>query len=278
MTNPVLSFQTLEENMRIRRYSESTITTYKSCISKYLNFTFRHSLIPEEEESVRSYLFTIVEQGYSRSTQNQHVNAIKYFLEKYRKLDKQYFFEIERPKKAKKLPKVFSRDEVKRIFDITKNLKHRAVLATIYAHGLRVGEVLNLTIKDIDSERQILHINQGKGAKDRQVPLSAKSLKLLREYFREYRPSFYLFEGQAGGRYSDKSVLAVLKRSARNAGINRHVTTHMLRHSYATHLMEKGTDTRIIQRLLGHGSIKTTQIYTHVSRDHLSTVVSPFDD
>lgn len=278
MANPIITLQTIEENMRIRRYSKSTISTYKSCIAKYLAYTQKQSLDATAEETVRLFMYEIVSKGFSRSTQNQYINAIKYYLEKFIRLDQKFFVEIERPKKAKKLPKVFSRDEVKRIFAAVKNLKHRAVLTMIYAHGLRVGEVLALRIENIDSDRQLLHILEGKGCKDRQVPLSQKALKLLREYYIAYRPTTYLFEGKPSEPYSAQSVLAILKRAAHKARIYRHVTTHMLRHSYATHLMEKGTDTRVIQRLLGHGSIKTTQIYTHVSRDHLSTVVSPFDD
>jgi len=273
-----IHIETIERNMEMRRYSQRTIDTYTSCLRKYLDFTIRNCLIPEEEESIVRFMHHIVQKGYSRSSQNQYVNAIKYYLEKYLKLDKTYYFEIERPRKERKLPKVLSQEEVAAIFKEVTNLKHKTVLSMIYAHGLRVGELLNMQLKDIDSSRMIVQIRNGKGAKDRQVPLSVKMLKMLREYFLVYRPKAYLIEGQGGGQYSDKSVGAILKRAARNAGIRKRVVTHMLRHSYATHLMEKGTDTRIIQRLLGHSSIKTTEIYTHVSQDHLKEFRSPFDD
>jgi len=273
-----IHIETIERNMEMRRYSQSTIDTYTSCLRKYLDFTIRHSIIPEEEESIRSFLHHIVKRGYSRSSQNQYINAIKYYLEHYLKKEKQYYFEIERPRKERKLPKVLSKEEITEILNVITNLKHKTVLSMIYAHGLRVGEVLDLQIKDIDSSRMIVQVRNAKGAKDRHVPLSRKILDQLREYYLAYKPKAYLFEGQGGGRYSDTSDGAVLKRAARKAGIRKRVVTHMLRHSYATHLMEKGTDTRIIQRLLGHNSIKTTQIYTHVSRNHLQEIESPFDD
>ena len=176
------------------------------------------------------------------------------------------------------LPKVLSFEEVQLILNATPNQKHRAVLSTLYAGGLRIGELINLHITDIMRDHKRILIRGGKGRKDRLTLLSDKLLHLLREYFKEYRPKRWLFEGDAPGtQYSDTSIRMVLKDAAKKAGIKKKVTPHMLRHSFATHMMERGTDIRLIQSLLGHTSLKTTEIYTHISRDAIDKLKSPFD-
>ena len=186
---------------------------------------------------------------------------------------------IHRPKRAKALPNVLSKEEVKKILDAHSNLKHKAMLSMIYSCGLRRSELLNLKFSDIDSKRNIVIIRQSKGKKDRITPLSAKILDLLRNYYKEYSPKTYLFEGQEKNtQYSARSLEEVLKKSVRLASINKPVTLHWLRHSYATHLLESGTDLRYIQELLGHNSSKTTEIYTHVSTKNIQQIKSPFDD
>ena len=186
---------------------------------------------------------------------------------------------IHRPKRAKALPNVLSKEEVKKILDAHSNLKHKAMLSMIYSCGLRRSELLNLKFSDIDSKRNIVIIRQSKGKKDRITPLSAKILDLLRSYYKEYSPKTYLFEGQEKNtQYSARSLEEVLKKSVRLASINKPVTLHWLRHSYATHLLESGTDLRYIQELLGHNSSKTTEIYTHVSTKNIQQIKSPFDD
>ena len=152
------------------------------------------------------------------------------------------------------------------------------MIALTYSSGLRIGELIDLKIKDIDSSRMIIHIKSAKGNKDRIIPLSEKLLVMLRIYYKEYNPKEYLFEGQKGGKYSTSSFGKLLKRAALKAKINKHITAHTLRHSYATHLLENGTDIRVIQKLLGHNSIKTTMLYTQVSTPTLLNVTSPFDD
>lgn len=277
MLQPI-HLNTLTRNMEVRRYSLSTIKTYNACLKLYMDYTNKHHLDPELESTTRDFLHYVVKtKKYSRSTQNQFINAIKYYWEHYLGKDKIYFIDIERPKRAKVLPQVLSKEEVKAILDHTNNLKHRAVLSLMYAQGLRIGEVLALTIHDVNSQLMILHIRKGKGCKDRNVPLSQQILYLLRDYYKAYRPKYYLFEGRDGGQYSRNSVRQVLNRSCRSAGIRRHVKTHTLRHSYATHLLEAGTDIRFIKTLLGHNNIKTTEIYTHVTSKHLSHIASPFD-
>ena len=185
---------------------------------------------------------------------------------------------VHRPRREKTLPNVLSKEEVKAILEAPKNLKHRAMLALIYSCGLRRGELLKLTKESIDSKRMVVIIRQAKGKKDRIVPLSSKILILLRDYYKSYRPKEYLFEGQDGGKYSEKSLENVLKQALSKVGIEKPVTLHWLRHSFATHLLEGGTDLRYIQELLGHRSSKTTEIYTHVSTKNLKNIRSPFDD
>jgi len=219
-----------------------------------------------------------VKSGLSSSYQNQIVNSIKLYFKTCRdtkiEVDK-----IHRPKREKVLPNVLSKEEVKKILDAHSNLKHKAMLSMIYSCGLRRSELLNLKFSDIDSKRNIVIIRQSKGKKDRITPLSAKILDLLRRYYKEYSPKTYLFEGQEKNtQYSARSLEEVLKKSVKLASINKPVTLHWLRHSYATHLLESGTDLRYIQELLGHNSSKTTEIYTHVSTKNIPQIKSPFDD
>jgi integrase/recombinase XerD len=177
------------------------------------------------------------------------------------------------------LPNVLSKEEVKGILESLQNTKHKAMLSLIYACGLRRGELLRIKPQDILSDRKLLHIKQSKSKKDRIVPLSDKLLEMLREYYKTYKPKVWLFEGQqAGEPYSEKSLESVLKQAVSKASINKPVTLHWLRHSYATHLLESGTDLRYIQELLGHNSSRTTEIYTHVSNKSIQQIKSPFDD
>ena len=185
---------------------------------------------------------------------------------------------IQRPRREKRLPNVLSKNEVKSILEAPTNLKHRAMLSLIYACGLRRSELLSLTKFDIDSKRMVVIIRMAKGKKDRIVPLSPKILSLLRDYYKSYNPKEFLFEGQGGGKYSEKSLENVFKQSLLKANNKKPVTLHLFRHSYATHLLESGTDLRYIQDLLGHKSSKTTEIYTHVSTKSIEHIKSPFDD
>ena len=263
--------------MRSRRYSEQTIASYMGTLSVF--FTFYKDKKLHEVENDDIILFNqeyILGKNLSASYQSQFINALKLFyaLEVNRKIvpDK-----LVRPKKPFTLPKVIDTTEVAAIINATDNIKHKCMLSLIYSGGLRRGELLNLVLGDIDSKRMMILIRGGKGMKDRWVPLSANILEMLRNYYLRYRPVKYIFEGQYGGRYSERSLELVLKKSVRKAGIKRSINLHMLRHSYATHLLEAGTDLRYIQELLGHKSPKTTQIYTHVSREALGRIESPFD-
>jgi integrase/recombinase XerD len=219
----------------------------------------------------------IIKNNFSSSYQNQIVNAVKLFFRTIdnKKLDPEI---IHRPKREKVLPNVLSKEEVKQILEAHSNIKHRAMLSLIYSCGLRCGELLALKPEHIDSKRGIVLIKQGKGKKDRIAPLSVKIVEILRNYYTLYKPTIYLFEGQEIGKpYDNRTLQQVLKQALVKAKISKPVTLHWLRHSYATHLLENGTDLRYIQEILGHKSSKTTEIYTHVSTKSIQKIISPFD-
>ncbi len=264
----------LDEN----RYSTRTRESYLSMLELFFRYFSDKdpSEITEDEISRFIYNF-IIRLGYSPAYQNQMVSAIKtfYTISGKGKVDPEFF---ERPRRRRALPKVFSKDEVSRILNSTRNIKHKLLLWMIYSCGLRRSEVTNIKLPDLDRERGILHIRQAKGGIDRIVPVSVKVWEKIDEYMPGFRPREYLFEGQTGGRYSSESVYRVFKNALLKAGIKKDVGVHSLRHSYATHLHESGLDIRYIQELLGHKSTRTTEIYTHVSRRNLVAVRSPIED
>ncbi len=265
--------------LKSKRYSENTIKTYSEAIQLFLRYFHSKQLEEITNEDIIAFNNDyILANKYSSSYQNQFVNAVKLFFAKvqHKQLNPEL---IHRPRTERKLPNVLSKEEVKQIITAPTNIKHRTMLSLIYSCGLRCGELLALQPHHIDSKRNIVLLKNSKGKKDRIAPLSPKILELLREYYKMYKPKVYLFEGQeAGTTYSDKSLQSVLKQALHKVGINKPVTLHWLRHSYATHLLESGTDLRYIQELLGHNSSKTTEIYTHVSTKSLQQIKSPFDD
>ena len=262
-----------------KRYSNSTIKTYCDALRVFFtyhkNISIQHITMQHIIQFNNEY---IIGRGLSISYQNQFVNALKLFYLIIRNTN--FIIEnIARPRREYRLPNVLSKEEVKMLLNILINLKHRTMLCLLYSCGLRSGELLNLQPIHIDSKRNIILIKQSKGKKDRIVPLSSKILEMLREYYRLYKPQTYLFEGQnIGEKYDSRSLQLVLKQAVKKAGIQKPVTLHWLRHSYATHLLESGTDLRYIQELLGHNSSKTTEIYTHVSTKNIQHIKSPFDD
>ena len=262
-----------------RRYSANTIKTYSEALSVFMRFMANK---PPAQWSLPDILrFNneyILKNGHSVSYQNQMVNAIKLFL-KVTENRQIKIEEIHRPRREHRLPNVLSKVEVKAILQAHSNIKHKSMLSLIYACGLRCGELLSLTPQSVDSRRNLLIIKQAKGNKDRVAPLSDKIIALLREYYSAYKPTHYLFEGQkAGTPYDSRSLQQVLKQALAKANIQKPATLHWLRHSYATHLLEAGTNLRYIQEILGHRNPKTTQIYTHVSNDSLRNIHSPFDN
>jgi site-specific recombinase XerD len=187
------------------------------------------------------------------------------------------FYNIDRPRKEHKLPKVISKEEVIAIIENTNNIKHRCIVEVLYSGGLRRSELINLKIKDIDSKRMVIRIEDAKGNKDKFTILSETLLKDLRKYFIEWKPKNYLFEGTANEKYTASSVAKIISKASLRAKIQQKVTPHMLRHSFATHLLENGTDLRYIQSLLGHSSTKTTEIYTHVATNIFRKIKNPLD-
>ncbi len=266
------------QKLKRKRYSPNTIKTYSSLFKDFINFYADYSLDSITENQIHHYLdYLIKEREISPSTQNQVINAIKFYYEKVVGRDK-LTFTIDRPRNEKFLPTVLSKEEIKEILQAPPNLKHRCMLTLIYSAGLRSGELLNLKISDIDSKRMLIHIKQGKGKKDRMTLLSKNALVLLLEYFKKYQPKKWLFEGINGNKYSAVSLRQVFNRSLLKVGISKKVRLHDLRHSFATHLLESGTDIRYIQNLLGHSSSTTTEIYTHVSERHIKLIKSPLDE
>ncbi|NJC28282.1 tyrosine-type recombinase/integrase [Neolewinella antarctica] len=265
-----------EEQLTVLRYSWRTIKSYLTHIKTFLGVHPGLNVDGITNDLIRTYIVDRVEQGnYAESTQGQMLNAIKFWLEKVEGREKA-FIEL-RPKKRQKLPTVLSVEEVRRLFAAIPNVKHRCVLKIIYGGGLRLSEVVNLRIADVRSDRMQIFVHGGKGKKDRYTTLSSKFLVELREYFVEYVPEYWLFEGQGAGQYSVRSVQTILRKAVELSGVNPYCTVHTLRHSYATHLLEAGTSLRHIQELLGHASSKTTEIYTHVSTKEKVGVISPLD-
>ncbi|WP_217495832.1 site-specific tyrosine recombinase/integron integrase [Mangrovivirga cuniculi] len=260
------------------RYSKSTIDTYIYYFSDFLTYCQIENSDTMTDEQVKSYLLYLIhDKKASQSTQNQAVNAIKFYLEKIKGEDRKYYW-IDRPSKEKKLPVVLSEEEVVRMLKTPMNLKHRCMLTLIYSAGLRVGEMIDMKISDIDGDRMLIHVKGAKGKKDRTTLLSEKTLLLLREYYKKYKPKRWLFEGQGGEKYSASSLRKVFHRAKKNAGIKKDATLHTLRHSFATHLLERGTNLRYIQNLLGHSSSKTTEIYTHITSKGMNEIKSPLDN
>ena len=265
------------QKLEIMRYALSTARTYISNFEAFMNY-YKDTAVNEiDENDVRNYLQFLVHEGKSDSSINVAVNAIKFYYEGVLGMPNR-FYSIDRPLKREKLPKVLSKAEVKDIIASTRNLKHRCVVALMYSSGLRRNELIMLKLEDIDSKRMIIRVNNGKGKKQRLTVLSPVILEDLRAYFKEWRPTNYLFEGMHGQAYSSSSVLNIVKDAAKRAGVFRRVTPHMLRHSFATHLLEDGVDLRYIQSLLGHSSTKTTEIYTQVATKNIVNITSPLDD
>lgn len=250
--------------LELMRYAPNTVRVYVVCFEAFINHY--QDIEPDkiDENEIRSYLQKMIQEGKSNSYINQSLNSIKFYYEKVLGMPNR-FYSIERPRKTYKLPDVLAKEEILAMLDCAGNLKHRCIISLIYSSGLRRSELLNLKPEDIDSKRMMVRIRQAKGNKDRLTILSPSTLEELRKYYRMYRPKEWLFEGIHGRPYSASSVLTIIKRAGARAGINRKVTPHMLRHSFATHLLERGTDIRHIQVLLGHQSTRTTEIYTHVA-------------
>ncbi len=260
-----------------KRLSESTINTYTFFVADFIEFNNEKEILSLTNRDVELFIETVfIKRQYAISTQRQFISAIKHF--------KNFFpnckienLELTRPKKDRRLPNVLSQEEIIDLIRFTQNLKHRAIIALLYSCGLRISELINLELKDINVDRKQLLVKSSKGRKDRYVSLAESFLPLLSNYFFTYKPSQYFVEGRSGGKYSAESIRQFIKKSAKVAGISKTVTPHTLRHSYATHLLENGVDIRYIQSLLGHARPETTMIYTHVKRKDLMEISNPLD-
>ncbi len=270
------AFARFQQLLQLKGYSKNTFRTYTSefhCLMRLLGNVAVSSL---SKAHIQSYLLWLMQkQKYSEQHLHTAINAVKFYFEQVEGRGKE-FYDLPRPKKPFRLPRILAEEEVVALVKSTPNLKHRALLMTAYAAGLRVSELVNLKIKDIDSKRMMIFIEQSKGKKDRMVPLSKLLLDTLRTYVRQYKPTFYLFEGGKGP-YSSRSAQLILKEAKMKAGIYKRGSIHSLRHSYATHLLQGGTEVRYIQAFLGHNSLKTTMRYTHVMQPKISNIGSPLD-
>jgi integrase/recombinase XerD len=267
----------MKRDLELKNYSPKTRACYLAAVKSFA-LHFHRSPEKLSEQEIREYLhYLIQEKKASQSLIRQAYSALKFFYETTLKKDWNGF-RIPRAKTGKKLPVVLSLQEIQAILSAARNLKHRALLVTIYSAGLRVSEVVHLKVSDIDSQRMVIRVQQGKGEKDRYTLLARRTLEVLRDYWRAYRPEDWLFPGQpAKGFLSVSSVQKIFEKVVHQAGVRKHATVHTLRHSFATHLLEAGTDLYHIQRLLGHTTPKTTAIYLHLSRKDLGGVSSPLD-
>jgi integrase/recombinase XerD len=264
--------------LKNRRYSEQTIKNYMTRIRDFLLFYSDKDVDLITNEDIQYYNYErLIKRRVSYVVQNQFVTSLSSFLRTVTE-SKINIENVERAKRMRKLPTVFSKSEVERIINSTHNQKHKMMLHLVYACGLRRGEVGNLLIQDVNSERKVMLIRKAKGGKDRYVPISEKVIEALRSYYKSYRPKGYVFETEQGRAYPSETVYKVFKRALVRSGIKKKAGIHSLRHSYATHLLENGTDLRYIQVILGHKSSKTTEIYTHVSTHNISNINSPADD
>ncbi|MFW6207044.1 MAG: site-specific tyrosine recombinase/integron integrase [Gemmatimonadota bacterium] len=280
------------DELRLRGYSPKTRKVYLGHVRRFLESTPHPSndmgrrrgpspgardFHPTPEDG-RTYLLELLRtRGLSHSYVNQAVSALKFFFVHVLEMDPPEV-RLPRPKVDRSLPVILGRDEVARLLGVLRNRKHRAILMMVYSAGLRVGEVVRLRVQDVDAERMLIHVRKAKGKKDRYVMLSAVALEALREYWRAFRPKDWLFPGGRSGRHlTERSVQKVFHKAKKKAGIRKDVSVHSLRHAFATHLLEAGTDIRFIQKLLGHKSTKTTELYTRVTKQSLKAIRSPLD-
>ena len=265
------------DELYLKAYSANTIKTYAVEFAQLLYILNNHPVQDLTPDKLRSYLlYCLRVLQISENQMHSRLNALKFYFESVLNQEK-FFFEIPRPKKIHLLPKVLSTREIIRLFKSFTNLKHLMMIKLCYGMGLRVSEVVHLKVQDIDSDRMMVLVRCSNNKKDRYVPLPESILEALRTYYKEYKPKEYLFEGQFGSAISVRTIQSVFKMGMRKAKINKKIGIHGLRHSYATHLLEYGTDMSFIQKLLGHSQIATTEIYARVSNKVLAKIQSPLD-
>ena len=266
-----------KSKLYIRNYSPRTIASYISSLNNFAEWLIQEKVNQVTNKEVEKYLYHLKKnRNRSISGMKQTVASLKILFTDILKKEIPDSLNI-RFRKEEKIPVVLSEEEVAAVIKAVNNLKHKVILMTIYSAGLRLSECLALTMADMDFDRNQIRIRQGKGKKDRQTVLSRTLLSEMKDYLIKFCPKIFLFEGQKGGRYSASSIQAIMKRAVKKSGIKKHATVHTLRHSFATHLLENGTDIRFIQELLGHKRLETTQIYTHISKIAFDRIKSPLD-
>ncbi len=275
------AFYRYEETLILKAYSPSTIKTYRNEFYQLLKALKTKPVQELTTNEIRRYFYYCIEHyKLSEATLNSRINAVKFYFEQVLAREKM-FVELPRPKKHLQLPKLLNEEELKKLFNAIENRKHKAMLFTAYSAGLRVSEIVHLKIAHIDSRRMQIFVERAKGKKDRYVNLSPVLLDILRKYIQEYlpKPKEYLFESeQTRTAYPARTVQQIFTNAKHKAGIRKEIGIHSLRHSFATHLLDKGTDIKYIKELLGHFNIKTTERYLHVSRQKLVNIISPLDD
>lgn len=277
----VAGLQAMDELMRvltIKRYSQSTIKSYSAMLHVFLSYFKGQNIKQVNKEQIEGFVYTMIQKHkISESSQNLLINAVKAYYEHALGMPREYY-DIKRPKKAVSLPGVLSEQEVFKIINYPENIKHQAILWTIYSCGLRISEVVNLRIEDINSDEGFVFIKDSKGKRDRKTILSPHLVDLLREYYTEHKPSYWLFEGLTGGQYSVSSIRNIFRKAVKQTDSNPWATVHTLRHSFATHLVQNNVNLRHIQNMLGHQSPKTTEIYTKTIEINNKTISSPLDN
>ncbi len=277
-TDNIAQLELFLQALLLKGYSASTIRTYKNEFCVYLQTLKEvpaYSLTTQRVKDYLQYCHTAL--NLTESTIHSRMNALKFYYEQVQKKEK-FFWEIPRPKKRIILPKVISEEKILKGLLSIENLKHRALLFTAYSAGLRVSEVVSLKVTDIDSDRMQIRVENAKGKKDRMVTLAKATLQILRDYFIEYKPTHYLFEGKHQQEHlATRTAQKIFQQAYKSMQLPASISFHSLRHSYATHLLENGTDIKFIQELLGHNDIKTTLRYTHVSKKELGKIESPLD-
>ena len=268
----------LERTLVLKHYGESSIRIYKNMFTVFLGRFMHHNLKNITKEQIEQFVFDLIKlNNISESYQNQIINAIKAYYEHVLGMPREYY-DIKRPKKSNTIPNVLSQAEILNILQSPTNIKHKAILWTIYSAGLRISEVINLRVIDIHSDDGYIFIKDSKGKKDRKTILSSHLVDLLRKYYTLNKPSYWLFEGQTGGKYSTSSVISIFRKAVADTDSNPWATVHTLRHSFATHCIENNINLRHLQNMLGHNSPKTTELYTKTIQINNKNISSPLDN
>lgn len=265
------------QKLELKKYALNTARVYIAMFERFLNY-YSHESNPMnlDEMDVKRFIQHLIIENKSDSYINQAINAVKFYYEVVKEMPNR-FYDVDRPIKRDRLPVVLAKSEIQSMLGTITNIKHKCILGLLYSAGLRRGELLNLKIEDIDSQRMTIFVRNGKGGKDRHTLLSKTLLYDLRNYYKLYKPKLWLFEGESGEQYSGASVQKIVSRAASKAGIRKKIVPHTMRHSFATPLLENGTDLRYIQTLLGHSSSQTTEVYTHVATNVLTGIKNPLD-